>query len=110
MDEFFFIFFPCFGEPLTSFCVFYFFQFAPSFGQPQNSMNMTSQFQPAFQVSAPFGPTGGQPLLHSSQGASLVAPLQQTSQQPLVAGLTAATVLVSVLTCSLLIETFSIAL
>ncbi|XP_022870866.1 pre-mRNA-processing protein 40A-like isoform X2 [Olea europaea var. sylvestris] len=68
------------------------YSFAPSFGQPQNSMNMTSQFQPAFQVSAPFGPTGGQPLLHSSQGASLVAPLQQTSQQPLVAGLTAATV------------------
>ncbi|CAI9777197.1 unnamed protein product [Fraxinus pennsylvanica] len=65
------------------------YTFAPSFGQPQNSMNMTSQFQPAFLVSAPFGPTGGQPWLHSSQGASVVAPLQQTSQQPLVTGLTA---------------------
>ncbi|KAL2529485.1 Pre-mRNA-proCES [Forsythia ovata] len=59
------------------------YTFAPSFGQPQNSMNMTSQFQPASQVSAPVGHTGGQPWLHSSQSASVVAPLQQTSQQPL---------------------------
>ncbi|CAA3022543.1 pre-mRNA-processing 40A [Olea europaea subsp. europaea] len=68
------------------------YTFTPSFGQPQNSMNTTSQFQPASQVSAPVGPTSGQPWLHSSQGASVVAPLQQTSQQLLVTGLTAATV------------------
>ncbi|KAK4481561.1 hypothetical protein RD792_012463 [Penstemon davidsonii] len=54
------------------------YTFAPSsFGLPQNNINMSSQFQPSSQMSAPTAPTGAQPWLHASQNTPVVAPLQQ---------------------------------
>ncbi|OVA01174.1 WW domain [Macleaya cordata] len=68
------------------------YTFAPSYGQPQNNINAPSHYQPISQMHTPVVPAGGQPWLSSgagSQSTPLVAPLQQTGQQPTV---TAATV------------------
>lgn len=62
-----------------------FFQYAqPSFAQPQNNANSSSQFQPMSQDQAHGVPTAGQPWMSSSnhQGAAVVTPQQQPSQQP----------------------------
>lgn len=69
----------------STFCIsfdgFALFQFVPSsYGQPQNNVSGSSQFQPMPQMHAP---VAGQSWVSSANhSAPLVAPVQQSGQQP----------------------------